>query len=176
MRGRDKLAEPVGGEPLLRRQVRIAQATGRPVTVALPPAPHPRHALTGDATPLVVPDAAEGMGRSIAAGIAHLAGADAVLLLLGDLPEIETADLMAVIRAWDGSEGIVRGATADGEPGHPILIPRAAYPDFRALRGDDGGRSVVARHRVRLVPLDGSRARLDLDTPEDWARWRASRT
>ncbi|PJE36025.1 nucleotidyltransferase family protein, partial [Pseudooceanicola lipolyticus] len=27
--------------------------------------------------------------------------------------------------------------------------------------------------RVQLVPLPGQRARADLDTPEDWAAWRA---
>ena len=175
MRGRDKLLEIVEGAPLLSRQVRMAQATGWPVAVALPPAPHPRHALIGGVEAIEVPDAAEGMGASLAAGFTCLEAAHAILVLLADLPEIGTADLRAVIEAGDGFDGIVRGATAEGRPGHPLLVPRPAFPHFRALRGDDGGRAAVARHPVRLVPLPGERARRDLDTPEDWAAWRAAR-
>ena len=44
MRGRDKLAEPVGGVPLLRRQAAMAAEVGD-VCVALPRADHPRAAL-----------------------------------------------------------------------------------------------------------------------------------
>ena len=73
MRGRDKLMEDVDGQPLLRRQTRLAQSVG-PVTVALPPAPHPRYtALTGlDIAPLPIPDAAEGMGASLRRAFADL--------------------------------------------------------------------------------------------------------
>ncbi len=172
MRGRDKLLEDVGGEPLLARQCRIAAATGRPVHVALPPAPHARRALVGPAAIVDVPRAAEGMGRSIATGVAALTRAPAILLLLADLPELETADLVAVLAA---GPGLARGATAPGAPGHPILIPRAAYPDFLALEGDDGGRAALAGRDVTLVPLPAERARRDLDTPEAWASWRAER-
>jgi molybdenum cofactor cytidylyltransferase len=43
------------------------------------------------------------------------------------------------------------------------------------LTGDTGAREVLKRHsdRVHLVPLKGDRALTDLDTPEDWAAWRA---
>ena len=173
MRGRDKLLEAVDGEPLLARQCRIAAATGRPVHVALPPAPHARRGLVGGAFIVDVPRAADGIGRSIATGVAALRDAPAILLLLADLPELEAADLLAVLDA--PGAGLARGATADGAPGHPIRIPRAAYPDFLALTGDDGGRAALARHDVTLVPLPGRRARLDLDTPEAWADWRAER-
>mgnify|MGYP006184317219 CR=1 FL=1 len=41
---------------------------------------------------------------------------------------------------------------------------------------DEGARSVLVRHRarLRLVPLPGHHATTDLDTPEDWAAWRAA--
>ena len=175
MRGRDKLLEEVDGEPLLARQVRIAAATGRPVHVALPAGPHPRRAHLAGAAAIDVPDAAGGIGRSIAAGVSALRDSPAILLLLGDLPEIGTADLLAVLRAPRGPGQVVRGATASGAPGHPILLPPNAYSGLAGLRGDDGGRSVLRGHSTRLVPLPGDRARLDLDTPEAWAQWRAAR-
>lgn len=181
MRGRDKLLEPVAGEPLLRATVRKARATGCPVHVALPDAAHPRAAcLAGlGAVPVWVPDAAEGMAASLRAGVAALPQAERIMIMLADMPEITTGDLAALIAAArDGADGtlIWRGASADGRPGHPIVFDAALRPRFAALSGDTGGASILAacRDAVRLVPLPGAHATCDLDTPEDWAAWRAA--
>ena len=171
MRGRDKLLEEVEGEPLLARQVRIAAATGRPVLVALRPRDDARRAVIGDAPAIEVPDAHLGMARSIAAGLAALAGAPAALLLPGDMPALTTGDLLAVLTAPRGPDEVVRAATAAGAPGHPVLVPASAHPRFAGLWGDDA-RAALRGLPVRLVPLRDGRARHDLDTPEDWARWR----
>ncbi|PRY95116.1 CTP:molybdopterin cytidylyltransferase MocA [Hasllibacter halocynthiae] len=174
MRGRDKLAEGVGGVPLLTRQVRLARAAGLPVHVALPPLPHPREALLDGAAAIEVPRACEGMGRTIATAVRALRDAPAILLLLGDLPALRADDLRAVLTARDASPApIWRAATGDGRGGHPILFARETFADLMALRGDDGARGVVAAHRAGLVPI-GPQARLDLDTPEDWAAFRAA--
>jgi len=181
MRGADKLLKDVGGEPLLRRQARIARAaTDSRVIVALPPPPHPRHAaLDGlDVQRVPVPDAAEGMNASLRAAFAALPwDAVAAMLLLGDLPELETADLRRVMDARAEHPGalIWRGATFDGKPGHPVLFDASLFERIGALTGDSGGREVVqaAGGRVHLVQLAGNRARRDLDTPEDWAAFQA---
>lgn len=181
MRGRDKLMERVEGRPLIRRQADIARAaTSGPVIVALPPPPHPRHAaLDGaDVTRLPVADAAEGMNASLRAAFAALPpDTTLAMLLLGDLPELTAEDLAAVAQAASPETGALvwRGATADGKPGHPIVFAAPLFGEFARLSGDGGGREVVAAagDRVQLVPLPGQRARADLDTPEDWAAWRA---
>ncbi|MBO9437260.1 nucleotidyltransferase family protein [Sulfitobacter sp. KE29] len=179
MRGRDKLMEDIGGEPLLRRQARLARGIG-PVTVALPPAPHPRYtALSGlDITPLPIPDAAEGMGASLRRAFAALPlDTPAAMVLLADMPALEARDLARLAAAVDltGETLIWRATTEDGKPGHPIVFAAALFDQLKQLRGDDGGRAVVraAADRMQLVPLPGQRARRDLDTPEDWAAWRA---
>ena len=178
MRGRDKLMEDVDGQPLLRRQTRVAQSVG-PVTVALPPAPHPRYsAVTGlDITPLPIPDAAEGMGASLRRAFAALPpGIAAAMVMLADMPDLEPSDLARLAASVDlSSETLVwRATTEDGRPGHPIIFAAALFDQLKRLSGDDGGRAVVhgAGARVQMVPLPGQRARLDLDTPEDWAAWR----
>jgi molybdenum cofactor cytidylyltransferase len=178
MRGRDKLLEEVDGQPLLRRQARLAQGVG-PVIVALPPAPHPRYtALTGlDVTALPVADAAEGMGASLRAAFAALPRqTPAAMVMLADMPELQAEDLARLAEVVDtgGDTLIWRAATMGGVPGHPIVFAAALFEQLTQLTGDDGGRAVVQRaaDRVCLVPLPGDRARLDLDTPEDWAAWR----
>ena len=38
-----------------------------------------------------------------------------------------------------------------------------------------GAREVLRGAEVKLVPLPGRHALVDLDTPEDWAEWRGLR-
>jgi CTP:molybdopterin cytidylyltransferase MocA len=180
MAPRDKLMEPVDAEALIRRQVRIAAEAGLTPVVALPAADHPRASALADLAhvPLVLPGSAEGMGGTLRDGIAALPDAPRAMILLADLPEITAEDLRAVLAAADRTPGALawRGTDQSGRAGHPILIARALRPAFAGLRGDDGGRSVMAAHRDRtvLVPLPGRHATLDLDTPQDWAAWRAA--
>ncbi|MGP3697057.1 nucleotidyltransferase family protein [Rhodobacter sp. NSM] len=177
MRGTDKLLEPVGGEPLLRRQARRVIEAGLPLVVTLPPhSPARQAALEGlTLTPAVVEDAGEGMAASIRQGLRAAPEEAAVILLLADLPEIEAADLthIAGLHRADPA-AILRATAADGRPGHPILFPADLRPQLARLQGDRGARDLLAAEagRLRLVALAGERAITDLDTPEDWARWR----
>lgn len=181
MRGRDKLLEPVDGQPLLRRMARRAIAAGiGPVLAALPPAPHPRYAaLAGLAlTTVPVPDAAQGLSASLRRALAAVPpAAPAAMILLADLPELTAEDLRRVAQAADpGSATLIwRGATAAGHPGHPVVIARALFAELEALGGDTGAQPVLRRHadRMALIPLPGDHALRDLDTPEAWAAWRA---
>ena len=180
MRGGDKLLEPVEGQPQLARLVRAALATGLPVTVTLPP-DRPARIACLDGLPItrvMVPGADEGMAASLRAGIGALPRPAPVLVVLGDLPEITTDDLCRMTAAWaTRPEALLRGAAQDGTPGHPVGFPADLIAELRTLSGDQGAREVIGRHRHRLlsVPLPGQHATTDLDTPEDWARWRAGR-
>ncbi len=180
MRGGDKLLEQVDGQPQLARILQAALQTGLPVTVALPPDRPDRAAVIADlpAKQITVPDPAQGMAASLTAGLASLPATAGVMLLLADLPEITTADLITLRDAWaQEPEAILRGAAADSTPGHPVCFPPDLRDDLMTLKGDEGARAVLVRHRarLRLIPLSDRHATTDLDTPEDWAAWRAAR-
>lgn len=178
MGGADKLMEPVQGQPLLARLARAALATELPVTVVLPP-DRPDRAATLTGLPVQTVTAAsarDGMAESLKAGVAALPADHGVMMLLADLPDITGDDLHAMVREWaDEPDAILRGAANDGTAGHPVCFPPDLRDDLMTLRGDEGARSVLVRHRarLRLVPLPDRHAVTDLDTPEDWAAWRA---
>lgn len=177
MRGRDKLLEEIEGQALLRRQVRRALATGCPVIVCLSAERPARRAVVQDLDLQVieVPDPEAGMSASLRAGMAGIdADATGVMVLPADMPELESAHLLKLMQ-WFADEptGIWRATDEAGTPGHPVVFPRQMFPALRHLPDGEGARALVAEHEVRLCPLPGQAAVTDLDTPEDWARWRA---
>ncbi|KMW57212.1 CTP:molybdopterin cytidylyltransferase [Candidatus Rhodobacter oscarellae] len=188
MRGADKLLEPVDGIPALRHAVQTALAADLgPVLVTLREEDAARRrAVTGlDCQLLSVADASSGMSASLrVGGAAALALLDAdrsegsgLLVHLPDMPDIQSADLVTLAQAFSAAEPHpLRAATQDGTPGHPTLFPTRLLHQFADLTGDQGARSVLATEGVQLVPLPGRAAVMDLDTPEDWERWRAHRS
>ncbi|WP_299731285.1 nucleotidyltransferase family protein [uncultured Tateyamaria sp.] len=183
MGGVDKLLCEVDGQPLLARQARMARGVSNDVRIALPPRPHSRYAaLEGlDVRAVEVAEASEGMNASLRALFATLhPDTSHAMLLLADLPDLTGDDLRRVIAASEAHPDalIWRGATTGGTGGHPMIFAARLFPAFQNLSGDSGGQSIVASvgDAVHLVPFDNDRARRDLDTPQDWAAWRAART
>lgn len=180
MRGGDKLLEKVENEPCLTVMARRAVATGTPVIVLLPSLDHPRaDCLQGlDVTSIAVPDAALGMSRSLQRGVAALpVTANGVMVLPADMPEITTDDMKELILAFAASDALaLRAVTETGEPGHPTVFDASLFKEFQHLTGDKGAQPILSKlgDQLALHTLQGQRARLDLDTPEDWAAWRSN--
>jgi len=175
MGGVDKLLQPVRGKPLLRDRVEAALATGAEVFVTLPEGDETRaKTMDGlqDVALIPSPNAHEGMAGSLRDGIKALPeDAQGVLVVLADMPDITTLDMQRLRAGFDG--GPLRAATQDGIPGHPTLLTRELFAEIANLHGDIGARNVLKAHPPRLIPLPGTRALTDLDTPQDWADWRA---
>ncbi|MEY8097887.1 NTP transferase domain-containing protein [Falsihalocynthiibacter sp. S25ZX9] len=179
MKGRDKLLEDVGGEPLLRRVVKRAIATGAQVFVTLPVG-SPRLEVLADlaVTTVLVADPETGMSASFRAIAPKLAKSiKALLVALPDMPDITGQDMALLLSAFAmfPDTPILRAATPDGTAGHPVVLPQWTFKDLPKLQGDTGPRDILKKHadKVALIPLTDDRAILDLDTPADWAKWRA---
>jgi molybdenum cofactor cytidylyltransferase len=123
--------------------------------------------------------AKEGIGSSIAVGIAALASdfpkARGWLIALGDMPFLLPATLRAVADAVPGP-GVradvprIVAASYRAQRGHPVGFSSVLTPELVALTGDLGASSVLARHRVRLIECDDPGALRDIDTRDDLSR------
>jgi CTP:molybdopterin cytidylyltransferase MocA len=171
MRGQDKLLEHVAGEPILRRQARMALSLAPVIVTLRDPDPERRAALDGLTVKiLAVPDAALGMSASFRA-VADIQSA--MMVLPADMPDLTAADLASMIATFRAAPDQILRGSAKATPGHPVIWPRALVPGFAQLIGDEGARTLLRQHPVHLHPLPDAHALTDLDTPEDWAAWRA---
>lgn len=177
MQGRDKLLEPIDGTPLLRRQTNAALATDLNVLVLIRPGDTDRrNALPNDPKLQIstVPDASEGMAATLRRAAAA-SGDQPLMILLPDVPGITTEDIQRVLSVFVDHRGskVVRASGTKDRPGTPICLPAKVATGFSTLKGDEGGRSILNEKAVELVRLNSDRATRDLNTPEDWAAWRA---
>lgn len=173
MGGPHKLLEPWRGAPLVAHVIDALAAAGLPppVVVLGHEATAVRRALAGRAVQFVAAaDWQDGMGRSLAAGIAAVpARWDAALVCLADMPRIEPA----LITALAAAAGEVVLPEFQGRRGHPVRWPRAAFPQLLALTGDVGGRAVMAAFAVTALPAPSDACLDDIDTPAALAALRA---
>jgi CTP:molybdopterin cytidylyltransferase MocA len=115
---------------------------------------------------VVNPDWDAGMGSSLRAGLAALAGVDAACVLLVDTPGITAGAVRRV--AGLAAPAALAVATYRGEPGHPVLLGRDHWSAVAELAvGDVGARRYLARHPelVTSVPCEDIAVGDDLDVP-----------
>jgi len=175
--GRNKVLLPLHGEPLVRRVVRAAVEAGlSPVLVVLgPDADLVRAALAGlPYDPVPNPRHALGMSTSLDAGIAAVPeGALAAVVLLADMPFVDTAMIRAVV-ARHGEGSRLASARYGGVPAPPTLYGRSLFPELRGGEGEGRGREVVRRHAEEVAFVDFPASALeDVDEAKDLERARA---
>jgi molybdenum cofactor cytidylyltransferase len=165
--GRPKQLAHLHGRPLLEHAVRAMTASpvGRVVVVLGAGAENviAQVDLHG-AEPVVCERWEEGQSASLAFGLGELAECDAVVVTLGDLPNLSTNAIRRVIAArGDGVEAV--RATYAGEPGHPVLLERELFERLRDVSGDHGARNLLLSVNSREVPCDDLGGGEDVDTP-----------
>ncbi len=167
--GDKRYAELPDGQRLLNASVAAAQTQLQELWLVL--REHDDAAALGvpsSANLVFSKQAANGMGHSLADGVAALAAqskADAVAILLGDMPWIQPATLAQLI-AMAGTECIVV-PTYKGEPGHPVIFGRRFWHELMALSGDSGAKVVLQAHAQAVLRVEVSDAGIlrDVDTP-----------
>jgi CTP:molybdopterin cytidylyltransferase MocA len=106
----------------------------------------------------------DGLARSLATGLDAAADAEAVVVVLGDQPLLESEAIRRVLAARRPETVAVR-ATYHGRPGHPVVLERAVWDAVRAQSGDQGAARALSGRAVCLVACDDAGSDVDIDTP-----------
>ena len=105
-----------------------------------------------------------GMGDSIAAAVAASSSADGWLVVLGDMPFIQSSSIEGVIEAV--AVDAISVPVHAGEYGHPVAFGRDFGPHLMALTGDRGARPLFAQATVHEVDVADPGIFWDVDVPQ----------
>ena len=169
----NKMLAEIGGKSLVRIAAEQAIASrAQPVIVVTG---HERErveaALKGLPVRLVHnPNFSEGLGTSLKTGIASVPQeADAAIVCLADMPQVDAALINRLIAAFDPERGaLVVLPSIDGRRGNPVVWSRRFFHDLMSIQGDIGARYLIGNYAEAVVevPVSGDAALTDVDTPE----------
>ncbi|VDC25028.1 Nicotine blue oxidoreductase [Pseudogemmobacter humi] len=171
--GYHKLLAEFDGTPLVRRAAQTLLSADVSPVLAVTGHRHQEigAALGGLDIRLVFnPGYASGIGSSLACGFSDpgLSQQDGVLVMLADMPGItpdHVKQMAEMFRRHD--RAAVLRASHDGQPGNPVIIPRALCEGMRRLTGDNGARDLIRRSDLPVLDVEiGPAALLDVDTAE----------
>ena len=116
-------------------------------------------------TIVIAYEAAQGMGRSLAAGIAAAAKHPFVFVALADMPFAQPATLRQLLEL--ATPGCIVRPLYRGTPGHPVGFAEDYFDALKQLEGDQGAREVIRRYSRSLVQLwtDDAGVVRDVDRP-----------
>ncbi|MGD1993607.1 MAG: NTP transferase domain-containing protein, partial [Anaerolineae bacterium] len=117
----------------------------------------------------------DGLSTSVQAGLAMLPPMiDGALFIQCDQPLL-TPDLLRriVARRQETQAPIVHPSLGERQ-GTPVFFARALFSELAKVSGDQGGRSLIRRHRDQAATVEVGTPDLlaDIDTPEDYIRLR----
>jgi len=117
------------------------------------------------------PNAAEGMGASLAYGVSMTRDAKGWLIALADMPFIDGETTRGVAQLIKTGAPIAAPFHL-GKRGHPVGFSWNFFAALSGLHGDCGARDLLAAHAARIRPLhcDDPGILTDIDTPLDLAR------
>lgn len=167
----NKLVHPLSdGTPIavaaarnLRQVISCPFAIVRPADFAL------TGLLRAEGLEIVVCDRAmEGMGHSLACGVAAAPNADGWLIALADMPFVSPQTILNVAHHLQAGAAIA-APSLNGMRGHPVGFDRRFYADLRTLEGDSGARHLLSRHadKTTLIECHDPGIHRDIDTLAD---------
>ncbi|KRW62146.1 nucleotidyltransferase family protein [Pseudomonas sp. TTU2014-080ASC] len=111
----------------------------------------------------VLPLVSAGMGQSIATAVRATADASGWLIMLGDMPFIQTQTIEQVAAALSTASAAV--AQMHGRMGHPVGFGSVHTQALIGLSGDRGARALLLGADVQVVSVNDPGIFWDIDEP-----------
>ena len=178
MAPRNKLLELVDRKPVITHVVNAALGSGADPVIVVTGFEAERigETLRGLKVKVVHnADYAQGLNTSLRAGLKALTpNTDGAIILLGDMPQIQSGDLNALIAALKDQESICVPVRS-GRRGNPLLWGARYFPEMMVISGDMGAKPLMANYleHVVEVPINSDGIFADIDTTSQLARLRS---
>jgi molybdenum cofactor cytidylyltransferase len=170
--GRPKQTLEFGGRPLLAHVVAEVEAAASLDRVVV---------VVGDTLPTLIvatdrtvvvrnQQPSEGCASSLRVALASSTDAEAVVMLLGDMPGVTGAIVDDVVERYREAPSWAAVTEYDDGLGHPLVFGADAFPELRGLHGDKAVWKIVDREppdRVSRIRVPGP-VPADVDTWDDY--------
>jgi len=121
-------------------------------------------------TPIINPQYAQGMSRSLRAGLLKAMPAfPSVMFLLGDQPLVDSNLIDRLLAGFWESEKDICVPVHNGRRGNPTLFSRKFYDQLLTVSGDIGAREIIQAHPadVLSIEIEDPLPFFDIDTETD---------
>jgi len=100
--------------------------------------------------------------------------AEAMLVALGDQPQVQERSVRRVCEAFQESKSPIVVPSYQMRRGHPWLVARPLWDELLKMKSPQSPRDFLNGHRdeIQYVEVDDPNILADLDTPEDYQKWR----
>ena len=112
-----------------------------------------------------------GLSSSVRAGLSALKpGIGAALFILADQPGITTEVIAKLVQRYRQTRAPIIVPTHYGRRGNPVLFARSLFAELMRVKGDQGGRRLIAEHEDELEEIEVQTEAIftDIDTADDY--------
>lgn len=118
------------------------------------------------------PNASVGKSASIHQGIAALCEVEGMMFFVGDQPFLTKETVLRLMDAFDLDEEKIVTPFYDKKRGAPVLFPKSYRQSLLDLTGDEGGVKLITGENLLRVDIEDGKEGADIDTKEEYERWR----
>ena len=172
--GQTKQLLPVGDKTMLQHVVDIAldSPLEQVIVVLGCRAPEIRASIADRPVQVVVnQEWKSGLSSSVRTGLAALeTEVDAALFVLADQPGVTTEAIAKLCKRYQETHAPIVVPTNRGRRGNPVLFHRSLFAELMKVKGDQGGRRLIAEHEDELeeIEVETEAILTDIDTPNDY--------
>jgi molybdenum cofactor cytidylyltransferase len=177
MQGKNKLLEKIDEKPMIRRVVEnaLSSMVDEVIVVVGWEAAKVMTVLADLPCRYVEnKDYEIGQSSSVRAGMREVSiGAEAVLILPGDVARIDAHSINKVVETYHRTQSPIVVASYQGKSGHPILFSKELFGEIQGVdEATFGLKSVTTKHDgdIRQAETGSENVLRDVDTPEDLKR------
>jgi len=169
---RNKLVQSIDEDLIIRQAAKTLLAADLSTTVVLGhDADRIREVLSDLSVSFRVNNEYEtGQGTSVKIGTqtAIQNEADAVIVALGDMPNVSVSSVQALITTYECHSRSALASAYMGQRGNPVLFDQRHFDSLTEQQGDTGGRSILFETEdTALVETNDPGVVYDINTPSD---------
>lgn len=108
------------------------------------------------------------------ADLGEVPKAEGALIVLGDQPQIEEKSVRSVCEAFEKNKSNLVVPSYQMRRGHPWLIARPLWDEFLNMQSPESPRDFLNKHKneIEYVMIDSPSILQDIDTPEDYLKFK----